>query len=149
MKRQLKPHLFVYEIVIDALLVAIFLCVAIQFLAGTHRYTKDASIIQNAVSVCSNVANLYQSGDGTLDSILAVYNNEIHINEQVLIYLDQDFTNCTREEGVYYLLIETISTSPDKIDIRLYEAEGDAIYTINACHYTATTKKTIKEGNNQ
>lgn len=147
MKRQLKPRLFVFEIVIDVLLFAVLLCVGVQFLANTHRYTRDASILQNAVSVCSNVASLYQSGDGTLDSVLSVYTNEIHINEQILIYLDENYTSCAREAGIYYLLIETTSVAPDKIEIRFFEAEGDAVYTLSACHYDGTTRKAIQEGN--
>ncbi len=146
MKRQHKPRLLIFEIVLDILLFSILCCFSIQFLEKAHTLSEESTTLLYATEVCSDVANLYQAGDGSLDTILNKYDG-IYINEHILIYLDKDFASCKRENGVYYLLIEQTAFSPDKIRIHFYELNGDEIYDLVACHYSNITPEKIKEGN--
>ena len=125
-----------------------FLCsFSILFMAQKQKLNEESDMINHAVAVCSNVANIYKTGDGTMDVILKEYENSIHINERLLIYLDKNFKSCKREHSSYYILMEQTSLSPNKIQISFYELDGESIYELTACHYDGITPAKIKEGN--
>ena len=147
MLRRHKPRLFVYELIFDILLVTILCSFCVLFIAQQQKLTAESDLLSNAVSICSDVAKTYSGGNGSMDIILNEYENSIHINERLLIYLNDNFETCKREDSSFYLLMEQTSLSPNKIQIRFYELDGDVIYEITACHYDGITPAKIKEGN--
>lgn len=147
MLRRHKPRLFAYELIFDILLVTVLFSFCVLFIAQEQKLTKDSNLLSNAASICSDVARIYSTGNGSMDIILNEYENSIHINERLLIYLNDEFETCKREDSSFYLLMEQTSISPNKIQIRFYKLDGEILYQITACHYDGITPAKIKEGN--
>jgi len=143
--RQHKPRIFLFEFVIALLLFMVVLSFYLLFIGKTHQLQEDANLLKNSVLVCSDVANLYEAGDGSMENVLSVYSDSIHINQQTLIHLNKDFKSCKRENGCYYLLLELTSADPDKMSIQFFTKDGTVVYELTACCQNAATPKSLQE----
>ena len=140
-----KSGLFLMELLLNLLLFCLLCGCGLMFFIKSHNLTKDATTLQQAVSITSSVAGIYETGDGSFASLLQMYENADQEDKYLCIYLDEHFSPCPKEQTAYYVMAEAMDTSPDKIRIDFYNSEGEVLYTIWACHYTPATPGNIKE----
>lgn len=140
-----KSSMFLMEIIINLLLFSVLCVCSLQFFIKAYQLTENTTTLHHAVTACSNVASVYESGNGKMDIIYDVYPYAIQVNEQTLIYLDENYNECDREHGIYYLLIERADTQVNKINIRFYKNGGDFCYSIQACNYEPLTPSSLGE----
>ncbi len=124
------------ELLLNTLFFFILSAVILQLLTKAHLYQEQSALLKQAVNTCSEAAEYYRNGDGSLDDISKNYANSILVNHQILVYLSEDGTFCNRETGAYYMLVE--STGSDTISIHFYEVGKDLVYSIENCCYTVT-----------
>lgn len=137
-----KNQIFLLEIMINILLFCVLLIVALNFFISTHTLTKHTTLLHRAINYCDNAASLFESGDGTLESIKSYYGKAVASDEKLFIYLDDDFAICGRDDSSYKVIVTLLdddSSSVDKVDIDFLTADNDEIYCINACHYSQLT----------
>jgi hypothetical protein len=109
-----------------------------------RQLTGDTTQLERAVTCCSNAANIYESGDGTLDSFSESYTDAIITDDQVIVYLDENFIECPAEDSVYSMLIlptDSGNTSVSAVSITCYDGTEE-IYSIRACSYAPLSPKT-------
>jgi len=140
-----KSGLFLMELLINLLLFCMLCGCGLIFFIKSSNLTKDATALSFAVSITSSVAGIYESGDGTLAPIQALYADADIDGDYLCIYLDEDFTPCQKGTAVYYVTTQLIGTSPNKVSILFYNHKGDVLYTVQACNHTPMTLTDAKE----
>jgi competence protein ComGC len=136
--------LFLMEIILNILIFSILLTVCLQFFLKARQLTGDTTQLERAVTCCSNAANVYESGDGTLDSFSEIYKDAIITDEQVIVYLDENFIECPADASVYSMLIfsaDSGNASISAVSITCYDGSKE-IYSIRACSYAPLSPKT-------
>lgn len=144
-KSHSKSGLFLMELLINLLLFC-FLCgCGLMFFIKSYNLTNDATALHQAVSITASVAGVYETGDGSLSSICEAYSNADLEGKYLCIYLNEDFLPCAKEDTAYYVMAEQPDPMTCKIRIDFYNSNGQVLYSIPACNYTATTLGTVKE----
>ena len=142
--------LFLLEIMINILIFTALLCVCLQIFVKAHRLTRETTQLQRAVTSCANAASVFECGDGSLDSILKTYSYSTAAGGQAIVYLDEDFLECSKEHAVYTMqilpLVPKSDTQVKMISITCFY-DNEEIYSITACNYTPLTPSS-SGGNN-
>jgi Tfp pilus assembly protein PilV len=138
--------IFLMEIIINILLFSVLLTTSLQLIMKAHTLTQDTSRLHRASTVCANIAECFESGDGTLDSIHEFYPQGSSTGDHLIIYLDEDFADCQKTDAVYLVTVSYAdNTYDDDVYSRLTEItitctlESDTIYSLSACHYEPLT----------
>lgn len=145
-----KNHLFLLEIILNILLFSILLSVCLQFFSKTYRLTKETTDLHRAVTSCTNAASIFESGDGTLTPLLSQYKHADQKDTSVLIYLDQNFLECLKQDAVYSVTVcllpeDSTSSRLSRAQITCYR-DSEELYSITACQYTPLTPKDMNGG---
>lgn len=141
-----KKNLFLLELLISIVLFMLLLIVGLQFFIKAHNITKKTAQLHEAVTVCNNIASVFENGDGTYQSFAAYYPKNIETGASCFIYLDENFRECESALSTYHVSI-VIAPESDRLlsaSITLMDASGQDIYGLKAFHYT---RLTAKEGN--
>ena len=93
-----KSSLFLMEIILNILLFSVLLVVGLQFFIKTHLLTRETFDLQEAVTCSSNIASIYQSGDGSLDVIKEHYPNAVIVRDRSLFTLMKIFRNVPKKK---------------------------------------------------
>jgi len=101
-----KSSIFLMEIILNLLLFSVLCVCSLQFFMKAYKLTEETTTLHHAVTFCSNIASIYESGNGDIDIIYDAHPYAIHVDEQILIYLDKDYNECDHEHGIYYILID-------------------------------------------
>lgn len=141
------------EIMINILFFSILLSICLQFFSKTYRLTLQTSDLHRAVTACTSTASIFESGDGTLDPLLSQYENAVHTEDSVVIYLDEDFLDCPENDSVYSVTVCLLPESD--VSPRLYKAQitcyrdTEELYGITACRYIPLTPEDTNGGSQQ
>lgn len=127
------------ELLLNTLLFFILSAVILQLAAKTHLLRQDTALLEHAVTTCSEAAEFYRKGDGSMEDLAQSYPTSIQVNHQILVYLSEDYLYCNREAGAFYLLIE--ENTDESIVIRFYEIGKDMVYSIENCCYHASNEE--------
>ncbi len=137
-----KSSMFLMEILINILLFSVLCVCSLQFFMKALQLTEDTTTLHHAVTACSNVASIYEAGDGSVDSILEAYPHALHTAEQIIIYYNEEYIQCQREDATYYLHVSGDTENSSKLLIEFY-AEENVIYSILAYNYQPLTPSTV------
>ncbi len=140
-----KSGLFLMELLINLLLFCLLCGCGLLFFMKSHNLINSATTLHHATAITSSIASLYETGDGSLNTIYAAYDEGVSTDSTFTIYLDKDFTPCPPSEKLYYVTIQPLGDLPGKIGIEFYSEDNIKIYTIRACNYTPYTLNNIKE----
>lgn len=140
-----KSALFLMELILNLLLFCALCGFGLLFFIKSHNLSNATTLLQQAVSITSSVASIYESGDGSFTSLCHTFPTAKSENNFLYIYLDEDWNPCRETDSVYRVLCEKLNSTPDKIRIDFYDSKGAVSYSIRACHHTPPTLQTIKE----
>ena len=144
-KTHSKSGLFLMELLINLLLFCLLCGCGLLFFIKSHNLTNDATALHHAVSTTSSVASLYETGDGSFAPLLDIYTEADQEDKYLCIYLNENFSPCTKEDTAYYIMVEQPDSAVDKIHINFYNSNGEVLYNISTRHYTPTTLGDAKE----
>lgn len=148
-----KNSLFLMEIILNILLFSVLLVVSLQFFERTHTLTRSTAQLHQAVSSCTDVAAIFESGDGTTNDILTIYPYSVNLDNKVIIYLDKNFNDCKKGQAKYYITAKLTRDSNDQLSrliIRCRTIDKKLLYELSVCHYTQlhiSTDVQLKEVN--
>ena len=135
-----KNSLFLMEILLNILLFSVLLVVGLQFFGKTHTLTQKTQQLHAAVTSCSNVASIFESGDGTAADILSVYPYSVNLDNKVIVYLDKNFNDCKKGQARYYITAKLNKSGNDQLatlTIRCRTIEQkELLYELKASYYT-------------
>ena len=145
-----KNSIFLFEIIINLLLFSILVTIGLSFFIKTHNLTQKTCRLHHALTWCSNVASIYEVGDGSLYTLSEhfAYAGSIS-DDKLILYLDEEFNETDNENYSYYVMIslnrDSSNSNLTKADITFYADDADVIYTITACNYRKITPSTISK----
>ena len=144
-KTHSKSGLFLMELLMNLLLFCLLCGCGLLFFIKSHNLTNDATALHQAVSITTSVAGVYETGDGSLDSIQKLYTNADPNGKYLYLYLDENYLPCSKDQMAYYVIISQADHMVEKIQIEFCRSNGEVLYSICACNLTATTLGTAKE----
>ena len=144
-----KSSLFLLELLINLLLFSLLCGYGLMFFIKSNNIAKDTTTLHHAVRITSSIASIYESSDGDYTALLTEFEDASLKDDGVYIYFDANFQSCDDNDFVYYVFIEDLKTSPNKINISFYDEDGTITHAITACHFTPSTLGNIKEDNEQ
>lgn len=150
LKRHSKNSVFLFEIIINLLLFSVLITVGLSFFIKTHTLTDRTRQLHHAVNWCSNLATIYETGDGSLDTINEQYPYAVRINNKLIIYLDDNFNETTDTNYRYSVIVSMQTNSKayylNKAKISFYtDNSSTVLYSITACNYHPLTPSAISK----
>ena len=139
-----KSSMFLMEILINILLFSLLCVCSLQFFMKAFTLTENTTTLHHAVTACNNVASIYETGSGKLDILWETYPYALHVDGHIMIYFDENYEECSREESIYYIFIEECDTNIPSINIS-FQSETTAYYQIQAFYYQPLTPTTIEQ----
>lgn len=145
--RHSKASLFLMEIMLNILFFSILVTICLQLFMKAHSLSDSTTILHRAVSTCTSIAEVYQSSDDGKESILQIYPETTDQGNNMIIYFDEMFAACSKEEGCYYASITLNADSLDTAEILFFERENDEeIYSLSVSGYQPQTLSSIVGG---
>lgn len=141
-----KSGMFLMELIIDILLFTLLCGCSLIILSKSTGLSKDSIALQQATTICSNVAAIYEQDSTKWDNLSAIYPEGVLSEDCFTIFFDEAFHSCSKEDGVYSLVVRPQTVSVEKIDILFYNEDESVIYTISACKHDPITLKEVQEG---
>lgn len=138
-----KSSIFLLEILINILLFSILCVCSLQFFIKSYQLTNNTTTLHHGVTACNNVAAVFQSGDGTLNSVEDVFTYSFTDNGQLYIYLDENYQECDSQNVTYYIVVKQQYTEIPSVNISFYKNGEDTTYSIDVYHYQPITPSQI------
>lgn len=137
--------IFLMELLLNLLLFSALLIIGLQFFMKAHILTRDTTELHHAVTLCGNVASIYESKDN-LASVLNVSQHFpycTNMKEQIFIYFDQNFEECKKDNSAYYILVSPGSKAAQTLlssaEISFFSNDDRIIYSLTAYTYQPLT----------
>lgn len=140
-----KSSLFLMELLFNLLLFCALVGCSLLFFIKSYNLSAETTTLQHATRATTSVAEVFESGDGTLSSLCAVYEHADLVDNILYIYLDEEYNPCTKNEIVYYMMVSHMDSAIDTISIDFYDADGILFYSIKAGCYSPSTLYSVKE----
>ena len=132
-----KHRSYVPELLLNTLFFCILAAIVLQIFAATYALRQKTDKLSRAIEICQNAALQYLDAKGSMDALENAYTNSIRVNNQIIIYMDDQYRYTTRENNSYYLhIIKDLETDDaHRICIEFYQADEELIYSIPVCEY--------------
>lgn len=139
-----KSSMFLMEILINILLFSLLCVCSLQFFIKALNLTDNTTTLHHAVTACNNVAAIYETSNGQLEDIWNTYSYALHVDNQVIIYFDENYEECSRENSSYYIYVKELESTIPSVEIS-FQSDTTAYYQIQAFHYQPLTPSTINQ----
>lgn len=137
--------LFLLELLLNLLLFCLLCGCGLKLFAKSHQLSTSAVSLQQAVSITSSIASLYESGDGSLAAICDAYSLNSDPDHSCTLYLDTAAQPCKKERAHAYVQMTPASGSR-RLQIDYYDTTDTCIYSIQAVYHAPPTRAAQKEG---
>ena len=105
MVRKSRPRsssLFLMELILGILFFTIASAICVQIFIKSHLMSQEATVLNQAVSICSNAAEAFAATD-----------TKLLFDGSSTDYYDQEFHPCKEDEAIYQLQVD-LSTKRDR-----------------------------------
>lgn len=140
-----KSSLFLMELLMNLLLFCFLCACGLMFFLKSNQLTTDTADLHNAVRITSTVAGVYETGDGSFDSLCCRFPDGTQSEWSFTVYYDKTYAPCSISQSRYRVLVKKDTEPPSKVTIRFFNEKEEVIYTIKAFHYTPSTLDSLKE----
>ena len=133
-----RSNAFLLEIILNIFIFALLLSVSLQMIMKAHSLTRQTRDLYQAVNICENIGDLFESGDGDFVLLQEAYPSSVATEDGLLFYFDSNFAACSAEEASYHVIAEydeSASLNGSKILITFYDANGEVLYESSSCHF--------------
>lgn len=142
-----KSGLFLMEIMLNILFFSVLVTFCLQLFFKAYTISESTSVLHRAVSTCTSLAEIYQSDSNGKELLLHVYPDAIHLNNTILLYYDENFTNCSESEAAYRTLITFTDDELGTAKISFLQVNNsDIIYTLEVAGYKPGTPSSLSGG---
>lgn len=145
--RHSKSSLFLMEIMLNIFFFSILVTICLQLFFKAHTLSENTTTLHRAVTTCTSVAEVYQSNAYGKESILHLYPDAMELNQNIIIYYDEDFASCPKEKGAYRITITLSDNDIHNAIIEFSDLEtSDVIYTLTVSSYEPQTLSSAMGG---
>ena len=148
-----KSSLFLMELVINLLLFCVLCGFGLMFFIKSNNLTRNTTDLHQAVRITTSIASAFEAGDGNLNSLQSVhpscdYKNNDSVDmifTEAILYYNEDYQPCSLEHSRYKVTVGLTEGTINKVAIVFYNEKGEAIYSIDAFHYSPHTLSDVGE----
>ena len=134
--KQTKAGMFLLEIMLNTFFFVILVTICLQLFFKAYSLSKNTTELHNAVSTCSSVAEIYQSGIDGKESIANIYPHSLLLTDAILIFFDENYHACLKDQAVYRVMISLSDEEYRTASIIFSNPDGtDVIYTLEISTY--------------
>ncbi|MGN0351753.1 MAG: hypothetical protein ACI4ES_08880 [Roseburia sp.] len=145
-----KSSIFLMEIILDIFLFSILLTVCLQLFSKSDSLSAKSGRLEHAVLCCTSIAETFQSAADGKSALLEAYPDSTNLDNGLLIYFDDSFTECHMSAATYKAIVELDQKTPSTIQISFYSLNGnEAIYTLSASNYIRQNLSTLTGGSDE
>lgn len=136
--RAKSSSLFLMELILAILFFSITSAVCVQFFVKSHLMSKESKALSQAVTECSNIAEIASVSDSAKEAISMLGDRypdiqaERSADSPVILYYDDTFSPCEKEKAIYSL---TASFSEEdsmlNASMRVTDPDDSIIYELN------------------
>ncbi len=144
--RHPKSSLFLMEIMLNILFFAVLVTICLQLFFKAHTLSNDTTILHQAVTVCTSLAEVYQSSENGEESILKIYPEAIELNNMILVYYTDGFLPCSEANSSYRAILEK-NDNQHMTTISFYATEAsEVIYSVVVSSYSPMSLDSLLGG---
>ena len=148
-----KSSLFLMELVINLLLFCILCGCGLMFFIKSTNLTRSTTDLHQAVRITTSIASAFEAGDGGLEDLELIHPvcdfgdiDDPNLKpSEALLWYNEDYQPCTMEHGYYKVTVDLTEGTVHKATIVFYNEKGEAIYSIDAFHYSPHTLSDVGE----
>lgn len=135
--RAKSSSLFLMELILAILFFSITSAVCIQFFVKSHLLSKESKALSQAVTECSNIAEIASVSDSAKEAISTLRDRYPNLQEGndslVMLYYDDAFSPCEKEKAAYSLAASfSEENSMLNASMNVTGPDGSVIYELNA-----------------
>ena len=93
-----KSGLFLMELLLNLLLFSALCGCGLLFFVKSYHLTQDTTTLHQAVRISTSMAAVYESGDGTLESLSKVFQRPA-VEGSICIYYDENYAPSRRKHS--------------------------------------------------
>ena len=134
-----KASMFLLEILINILLFSVLCVCSLQFFIKSYQITENTTTLHHAVTLCNNVAAVFQSNNGSMKAIQQTFPKAVTENGETYIYLNENYQECDSQDVAYYIAVKEQVSDIPSIRISFYKNGMDTSYSIDVYHYEPLT----------
>ena len=145
-KHRPSPNsIFLMELLFNILLFSILLIIGLHFFIKSHTLTQKTTELHYAVTLCSNVASVFenQKSTGSIPDISMQFPYCTNMKNQTFIYFNENFEECRKDLAAYYVLVspnpETEYSNLSSATISFFNSNETQIYSLTAYNYQSLT----------
>lgn len=140
MKKYIHPKssTFLIELMINILIFLFIVTICLRFFIKSHNISEKTIELQHAINICSNVSNIYQSGEPELILLKSEFPEATYMKDCVIIYYDDNYKPSDEKNAKFCCIIK--ETSKDKhlsiVNINFNSAKSkEVIYSTISSNY--------------
>ncbi len=142
-----KASLFLMELMLNILFFSVLVTICLQLFFKAHNLSESTTILHRAVTTSSSIAEIYQNNYYGKESILHIYPDAIELNQNIIIYFDDEFVSCPKEEGSYRAKITIGDDALRTAVIEFSKVDNDEIiYSLTVSAYEPQTLSSVSGG---
>lgn len=143
--RPRSSNLFLMELILAIFFFSAASAICLQFFVKSHLLSREAGALNQAVSICSSMAEFIQASNSSreaMELLQAEYPEGSFTETELLLYYDKKFMVCNENESAYLLrlqleekdqmleaLLQVTESSPN--------TESKNLYELNVLHHLA------------
>lgn len=143
--RPRSSNLFLMELILAIFFFSAASAICLQFFVKSHLLSREAGALNQAVSICSSMAEFIQASNSSreaMELLQAEYPEGAFTETELLLYYDKKFMVCNENESAYLLrlqleekdqmlkaLLQVTESSPN--------TESKNLYELNVLHHLA------------
>lgn len=143
--RPRSSNLFLMELILAIFFFSAASAICLQFFVKSHLLSREAGALNQAVSICSSMAEFIQVSDSSkeaMELLQAEYPEGSFTETELLLYYDKNFMICNADESAYLVrlqleereqmleaLLQVTESSPN--------TESKNLYELNVLHHLA------------
>lgn len=139
MKRTLpkRSNLFLMEMILAILFFSLASAVCMQLFVKARTLSQKTSQQNHAMSIAKSAASIFETGDGTLESLLSEYPDSLAEGTKLTIYYDEKWEACSSKECQYRmtLKLDQQENGLTLADIQVEDSHHTELFDITASCY--------------
>lgn len=135
------------EIMLNILFFSILIAFCLQLFFRAHSLSESTSSLHRAVSICSSLAEIYQSSTDGKEAIKQHYPDFEASKDALLIYFDEDFVHCPQKDAAYYAKITFFEDAQKSAELCFCRSEDSRkLYMLDVSGYRPLTVTELTGG---
>ncbi len=137
-KNASKVNIFLIELLIGVMFLAVCSAVCIKFFAAAHTASEESRRLNESAVLCSSAAEAFKSVNADKNETAALLEGKYDVSsDELVVYYDENFEPCAEDGAAYILGMGSFEQSGNVIKtvITMQKPDGGAFFEMEAAVY--------------